>query len=318
MITLTQWPSTIRLGKLRVQATIALLSCAALSCSMVTVTRVKPDDYTTKGYRYWLTAPYLLVNATITVSQKDTLWEYDGTRFTPIGQGTGGGARRRSEGEHAQAGHQNAGATAAPAGPAGIPPPPDPTKPPPAAPATPADPAAPKKTDDTATAKPAEPTAAMSIVWLPDYCQQYAINQINQLASSSIQLQFADGSKLTSVNSQLNSTEVINKVIDTVATVAGAVLKGGAPAPSAPSPSPSGAKGDHAQAGGEKPQKRIFRRIETTVIPPGAYAIFTECGCSTAPQFSVEQVRTVTSTTWAEVGPADGGPSGVKGGMPPK
>jgi hypothetical protein len=298
---------------------LVLLSCvvALVGCATVDVVRVKDEDYVTKGLRYWLPAPYVIVKAPVEISSVQELAMVDAAgKVTILGvqpptscEDTSGLAKPAGSGNDQGVvslpslgeapGQKKAPAveTAAPK--------PKPTNPQPAgeAPGANKTPAA----ENTATApKSAASNDAIAIVWLPDYCQQYAINQSERGASTQLQLTFADGWQLTSYNAQMNSTEVFNKMVDALASVVGTAAKAAPKAAAAGMQAGASAVAKNTFAGNHPP-KRLFLRTTTTVLEPGVYPLFTYEGdnCLKAPKFCSQKLKEALamSVTWEEIAP---------------
>jgi hypothetical protein len=165
-----------------------------------------------------------------------------------------------------------------------------------------ADPKATAGTGVDSTKKPAEASSSFEIVWLPDYCQQYAIDLSSGGASTKSQLQFADGWQLTSFNSEVNNTEILRKMFDAVASVAGTsadaaqkVAVAGIQAAGTGAKSAAGAQAANPTT--------LFRRTDSTILKPGIYALVNYPGdnCSLRPTFGLSALDVVTTTTWSEV-----------------
>ncbi len=299
-------------------AAIILLSCVAvlMGCATIDVVRIKDGNDQRKGLRYWLPAPYVIVKAPVGVSYVQDLAEIDdkgnvtGLTANPLGASNGVSGPAGSatimnshsscipgdtSGPTASSGSGNDQGDANPS-------------PPGEAPGANKTPAA---EDSVPMPKPAASSEAIAIVWLPDYCQQYAIDASERGASTQLHVTFADGWQLTSYNAQMNSTEVLNKMVDALASVVGTAAKAAASAAPASAPQAAvagiqaGASEVAKSTAGNHPPKRLFLRTTTAVLQPGVYPLFTYEGndCLKAPKFCSQQLRDAVamSVTWEEI-----------------
>ena len=315
---------------------LVLLALAAIGCSNTTVKRVflEQDAKTSsspEGFRYYGSTLYLLVTSPVVLTRTEelvtlnagarTLTPFSSCEFSPCIPAPA-----------------PSGTPGVPPPPPPPPPPASPT-PAPAVPtsalsktdkkttkpkAAPADPAAPvvggKDTSkgDTAPASPQDPSktadtpssapsssankGAVAIVWLPDYCEQYAVSSSNVLSSHSLKLKLNDGWQFDNVDASNDSTVVIGKVLDAVTSVVGA-FKGSTTSTTGGTSSKT-SKGTGAQAGTE----RIFRHTKTVSLKPGLYRIFTrkptpdpKDACTVRPEFAADEFKTVVSESWEEL-----------------
>jgi hypothetical protein len=292
---------------------MVLLSCvvALVGCATVDVVRVKDEDYVTKGLRYWLPAPYVIVKAPVEVSYVQDLAEIDEEGHVTVLAANPLGASNNLSGpagnitipnSHSSCIPGDTSGRAASSGPGinqGAANPSSPGE----APGANKTPAA----EDTAPApNSAASNDAIAIVWLPDYCQQYAINQSERGASTQLQLTFADGWQLTSYNAQMNSTEVFNKMVDALASVVGTAAKAAPKAAAAGMQAGASAVAKNNFSENHLP-KRLFLRTTTAVLTPGVYPLFTYPAddCSKTPKFCSQQLKDAlrTSVTWEETAP---------------
>jgi hypothetical protein len=125
----------------------------------------------------------------------------------------------------------------------------------------------------------ANPADGIAIVWLPDYCQQYALLQDVKLASLKWKVELADGWRLSSVDMTADSTQVATKILDVLST---AVAAGKDIAVAGISRK---ARTFEGQGG---PDRNCRRRTEVKYLNPGVYKLFvrTDDKCKDTPKFS--------------------------------
>jgi hypothetical protein len=120
----------------------------------------------------------------------------------------------------------------------------------------------------------------ISIVYLPDPCQEYTITQNNYLSTQTVGIMLSDGWQLTSLQATSDNTGVVNSLIG----LAGSALGGGKGAAA-----PGGGGGGGAKAQGAGPQ--LFIRTVTYTLTPGLYPLFQRtrdgkpAGCDGSLQF---------------------------------
>jgi hypothetical protein len=172
---------------------------------------------------------------------------------------------------------------------------------------------------DTSTASPkspgggtqdnaVSPSTAVGVVWLPDYCQQYALHQKNVLSSSKFTVQLGDGWKLGQYTLEADTTAIATKILDLL----GATVTAGKDIAVEKIKAKAGAEAK--QAGG------ITFLLHTTItyLQPGLYQIFkysvhsnpenhqaspSENPCSSIPTFSLDSFTggIQESHTWREL-----------------
>jgi hypothetical protein len=244
---------------------------------------VAGNDYTTPGVRYWLPAPYLLVKAPVEISRSETLYSLspiEKTILRPVvpcdesqagcGPTVGGGATAHPgslPGE--QSGHRPEAA------------------------------GEPREHHHEDSGPPA------IIVWLPDYCQQYTIHEKDHSGSQKVQIQLVEGWKLNALNTENNNTEVLQKMFDTISSLAGTV------ADSSRRTTSVLGTGAHALVGGsgaQSAQTRLFRRTRTLTFKPGLYPLLeyprtkeNEPDCTRLPSFHPPTDATQQNELWSEV-----------------
>lgn len=161
-----------------------------VGCASVSATRTTEGNYDEKGLRYWLPMPFLLIREPIIVSQKDIFLRLntETNELTMIDE---------IPAHTPQVTKQNKG----------------------------------KKKDgnegndedtDSGTHKgqqSASPISAVDIIYLPDYCHQYALQQTSTLATLNANSTFGDGWKLLGLDSKSDSTQIIGKVVDLITAV---------------------------------------------------------------------------------------------------
>ena len=133
-------------------------------------------------------------------------------------------------------------------------------------------------------------------MWLPDYCEQYALQGIGFLSSLTLNIKLADGWKLDSADSVANSAELPGKIVDAIAAVKSA--KAGA----ASAPSTEEMKLALANVGGLPPKsnaKAFIKRVTTSTLLPGLYRVFSRAQhCSGDRVFSPQQFQTRDTVSW--------------------
>jgi hypothetical protein len=285
---------------------LLLLLLGSSGCSTITANRVSPLEKT-PGIRYWLAAPYLLVRSTVEVARTESIYRLDMKpdpegkwRLVPVREqgepSSGGGAGAASElvidpneplgrvvfaalDRSAAAGVRPVmAAKPAGGGPSG---PPVPKNPAPGGQVQPGQPGAGTGTTGGTppAAAPTSPGAgtpagsgstseAVSVVWLPDYCEQYALQQTNILASSKLKVELGDGWKLSSFDSTLDSTQLVGKVLDLAGAAAGLSKGGGG----------GGTAGGGGGAAATPQAARTYvylRKVTVSNLRPGLYPLIT-------------------------------------------
>lgn len=271
---------------------------SAAGCSTVLVSHVHSNDYDTPGVRYFIPAPYLLVKTAVEVNRVEALYS-----MSPIDKTV---LHRVIPCEAGQASCPPAEPVAASGRPGATP---GPGSPPAVRPGAGAqageDGASERWTGEGGESKAAkEDSAATSIVWLPDYCQQYTIVEKNHVGSQKVQIQLVDGWKISALNTEVNNSEVFQKMIEAVSNIAGSTLNPSAKAAAAGAQAASRATGSGAQSG----RTRFFRRTQTITMKPGLYPLLqyplTSDGqpdCGKLPSFRPPRDATLPSESWDEV-----------------
>lgn len=269
----------------------------AAGCSTVLVSHVHSNDYDTPGVRYFLPAPYLLVKTAVEVNRIETLYS-----MSPIDKTV---LHRVMPCEAGQASCQPSEPVAAPGRPGPAPGTPLPARP--AAGAQAGDEAGSERwTGEGGEGKAAkeDSVAATSIVWLPDYCQQYTIIEKDHVGAQKVQIQLVDGWKISALNTEVNNSEVFQKMIEAVSSIAGSTLNPTAKAAAAAAQTASRATGSGAQSG----RTRFFRRTQTITLKPGLYPLLqypltkdAQPDCGKLPSFRPPRDVTLPSESWDEV-----------------
>jgi len=269
----------------------------AAGCSTVLVSHVHSNDYDTPGVRYFLPAPYLLVKTAVEVNRIETLYS-----MSPIDKTV---LHRVMPCEAGQASCQPGEPVAAPGRPGPAPGTPLPARP--AAGAQAGDEAGSERwTGEGGEGKAAkeDSVAATSIVWLPDYCQQYTIIEKDHVGAQKVQIQLVDGWKISALNTEVNNSEVFQKMIEAVSSIAGSTLNPTAKAAAAAAQTASRATGSGAQSG----RTRFFRRTQTITLKPGLYPLLqypltkdAQPDCGKLPSFRPPRDVTLPSESWDEV-----------------
>lgn len=258
-------------------------------CTSVTAYRVKPDDYSTNGIRYWLAMPYLIVRSPVEVSRMENLYKIDigSSTLKPleIGPGNNGISAPPSRTSPAQMDD-----TKKPKAPAGGSKQEAPPKPEPAPP------------DST----PSGPWSdVINIVWMPDYCQQYALNQSSFLAKLDAVVTLGDGWRLGSLDTKTDSTQLLSKVLEVIGSIQVAKQGGTSQQPPQTSGGPSSAASILGTEVEGKPLVTYLKQSKVTYLKPGLYPIFsrkTKSGqCESVPELDLSKFEFVTADTWSEL-----------------
>ncbi len=304
---------------------LAVVTCAG-TCSTTSVQRVT-GDFNTTGLRYWLAAPYVLISAPVEVSRTEHVYRVEGDVLTLVEQGKvlpGDSASKFPAGLPA----------AAPVVVPPVVPPPAPAagggkvkKKEKAAKGDKAGKDAKGAKDDTTPVedkakdgadakdggdatkpdKSSPPPSAISIVWLPDYCEQYAISQSNTLSSASMKIALADGWRFDNVDASNDSSAAIGKLLDTVSTVAGKAIDASKDVKVA---GLSAAKTAASAVGAQATKGPLLRRTISSSLKPGLYALFErpkgadgKVDCSAIPNLSAAfgGAALTTVESWAEL-----------------
>lgn len=227
-----------------------------LGCASVTATRTGDGDHETKGLRYWLPMPYLLAREPIIASQKDYLFRIDvkknvWTQIEPVASAVPAPKEmhqkpaRAGKPEEKKEGSKNEGDAAQPAAPL--------------------------------------PFAPLEVIYLPDYCHQYALQMTSNLATLNADVTFGDGWKLLGLNSKADSTVLVGKVLDVIA----AIKAGVAPVAAEPGkPEDEDTQKALSEFAAAAPSKDAYLYVKKSVIKrlkPGIYPIFKR-GAATVPK----------------------------------
>jgi hypothetical protein len=222
-------------------------------CSNVTVKPLAPGDRSTNGLRFYGSAPYLLVSAPVILTRKEELFQYRNNQLFSIACAEDECKRPRVP-EAISAAPQSMAQG---------------EKPKKKEEAKPGDEQEP---DEKSEDEPAETptTSGVTLTWLPDYCEPYAIDSTNVLSTQKLSIKLADGWRFDNLSQETDSTTVVTKVLDTVAALV-ATFKGG----------DSGGKDekkddeaeDKAEALGEAAV--TLRKVTVTTLKPGVYPLFT-------------------------------------------
>jgi hypothetical protein len=125
-------------------------------------------------------------------------------------------------------------------------------------------------------------TGDMEVVYLPDLDEQYVVKSCNWLAKSAFGLAFKNGSELTEVQGEHDSTtltlsilEQIQGAIDTAKGVEEARIQREAKTIQAQQPKPAGAKSDLGDLANVKAarQQPVWQMVVRTWIKPGVYRL---------------------------------------------
>jgi hypothetical protein len=272
-------PCSIRLGLLLGASTLVL----GAGCAHRTLTKVRAGDSTTEGARYWMPAPYLLVTAPVVLSREETVVSFNPNRrelaevtlAAPRPSAAGRPPVPKNDGDFelkavalAQAPRGRPRNVAAKGR--------DKTSPPVEA-------NGPELPAPVIEATGLEgPAGAISVVWLPDYCEGYAASQRGLIGSAPLNIALADGWKLASTDAPSKPGEA-----------AGPTPAFPLPVPSAPAEpdarklAPRARKTEAAEPGAE----RFFRRVTTVAVKPGLYRVFDRASCDKEPTLSTDILK---------------------------
>ncbi len=313
-------------------ALIVLAAGLTGACAEVSAVRVRSNDFETKGMRYYLPAPYLAITAPIEISRTETILVSNPPyhEFVQLCEKGAGSDCKEAPGNETRSGIDSRGTIAdgrevgrasvkspstsetykgaSGGSKKGTAKPVDPTEPVPPKkedgtlelldkpdPTAPAEDSKPK--NDEQSNSPASSEAALSIVWLPDTCRELAVSVKNRLAKTKSAFTFGDGWKLTQVNEESDTTEVMGKIIDLAGTWIGATkevriakLKESEPA----SPESTNPEAQSGTANGDLKPVFITR---TTIqrLMPGVYPLFDyPSGCDVPAVFTSPALKGAT------------------------
>lgn len=189
-----------------------LVALVATGCGTITAHKVTYEDATTEGVRYWLPTPYLMVSEPVSLFETQSLWTSRGNELVrlceadcPAADAPPADARdedraaaRRYETDRGDElpipGRSPAGEDRREAS---------------------DDKPAPTGNDGKKLGgggKPAVNPGAISIVWLPDYCQMYAVQGRAGLGSQSLKVTLEDGWRLSSIDSETDNTQILESL----------------------------------------------------------------------------------------------------------
>jgi hypothetical protein len=245
-------------------------------CGHTTVTKVRPGDYTTEGARYWLPAPYLLVTTPVVLNKEEAVVSFNPAKKELMDASyvaARPGAIGRPPVPMNEGDFESKAALPAPR-----------ARQKPAATRVKADKSAPlaeaagPEMPELSVQKGEEPpsASAISIVWLPDYCEAFAATRQGLLTSEPLRVAFGDGWRLEAIDSSiktgpLGATPPLPLALP--AAVESDVRKGG----------PKAKKGPEAAEG---TGIRFFKRVTTLSVKPGLYRVFTRDSCDKQPVLS--------------------------------
>jgi len=301
-------------------------------CSTTSVSRVTGDP-NAKGLRYWLAAPYVLVGAPVEVSRTEQVYRLEGEVLTLVQPSKwlpGDSAGTYPPNPPAPAAGGSAGVLTPPPmpgsrtkraapGKAGADKVKQPNKAENKAPETETTPvedhanegAAAK--DATAAPKADKGSSAantIAIVWLPDYCEQYAVEQSNTLSTASMKITLADGAKFDHLDSSNDSSAAVGKLLDTVAAVAGKAIDAGKDVKVATIQKEAASKAASSALGAQATKGLLLRRTISSSLKPGLYPMFErpadkdgKTDCNATPRLSSALAGAAISTveSWTEL-----------------
>jgi hypothetical protein len=261
---------------------LAITAFLLFGCASVTATRTKPDDYTTQGIRYWLPQPFLLVKEAVLISEEESFWRFNTAedKLEKIGESV----------------HKLAAAP--------VPAPKLKTSERKKADRRPADTEPPEK-DEPESGK--QTSGPIEIVFLPDYCEQYAIRMDSQFASVDANITFSDGWKLLGLDSKADSTQIVAKMLEVVA----AVKSGGVAAAGTEENSSESAEADAKTIAKSAATKGTYFYIKKTVstrLKVGLFPLYKRDSCVVNPEFKPELVGKSISTKYTFLEKREAGP----------
>jgi hypothetical protein len=299
---------------MKLPAGLVALVLAASCTSNVGVRRVKPNDYSTPGYRYYLSQPMLLVRSPIELARTEDLYT--------LNRGSNALSPVRTDSINAGIPRQGTVDVVNPEPPA-----PAGNKPlrraktPPAKSDEPKGAAAAKPENETGknvgenTAKEAaalrpavraDPTAiadTIALVWVPDHCEQYAISQTNRLSSQTTKFSFAEGWRLDGQEVTSDTTVLAAKLVDLASSITGTLVGAKKEVDIARiNATATGDQDEEAQAG---TRHTLWRRTTVTYLKPGLYSLFTRETCDGAPSLQLPALAIMTATYFDTIDPLD-------------
>ena len=265
------------------------LASLACSCTTQTAKRVTSDDNTTQGVRYWLSSPYLLVTDRVRIRETQTVYVGLGINLVPVVECVAPACTPKTEQDRARESSAGVSAEASDTPQQG---------------GGSSESGGKSEGEDGKSPKPASESGAaaspassgVSIVWLPDYCEQYAYESKSFLAKADATVSLADGWRLESVISSQDSTVVVSKLLDLVgirtqadaatkqARIAGAQLKPSLVLPGVPA---------------------YWIRTEAWDLNPGLYPVFQRTDCKTMPTFNPKTYDIKQSVSWTRLTPGN-------------
>jgi hypothetical protein len=126
------------------------------------------------------------------------------------------------------------------------------------------------------------PAGAISVVWLPDYCEGYAASQRGFIGNAPLNIALTDGWKLAATDAPAKPGGVASPTPPLPVPVPSAPVE-----PDARKLAPRARKTEGAEAGGE----RFFRRITTFAVKPGLYRVFDRPSCDKEPTLSTDILK---------------------------
>jgi hypothetical protein len=275
---------------------IALVLCGIASgCTSVKGYRTLPDDVKTEGIRYWLPAPYLFVSEPIELGRTETFVERLASNplLIPFQEPKSQARSSGSEAESVSEGLEL-----------------EPKKPAPVGDkeakevlgvggtgAKEAGEEVKKPVADLDTSEPETPPGLkgrVEIVWLPDHCQQYALQQRTVLASSTNKFTLAEGWRLSQVDTQLDSTKVAEQVIGLFSK------KLELDKEAEEDLEPVEESGNDKQPADKSPARVVVKRTVIQYLQPGLYPVFTykagKDGCTEPPTLAPLDAANIRTT----------------------
>ena len=243
--------------------TLVVLSMSA--CAQVNIKRVKPGDYKTEGIRYYMAAPYLMVRAAVEIERTEKIFEVADDGKT---------VRIAPAEMVSKVGIRKGDLLGPHSSPSTIP----------------------TQAFGESLASTAE------VVWLPDYCEQYAVNGDAGMNKLKLDVTLSNGWALSSVAIEADSSAAAGKLVDLLGTLVGAGkelgLKSMQQAGGEEEP-----EGGAASSGGDLYPGLLLRKTELKHIQPGLYPLSgrKEDNCSNRPVFAAPAFQLRTTVRWSTV-----------------
>lgn len=270
------------MSRTRAILSTVLLQAALIGCAGITAERVSYNDTTTKGFRYWLPKPYLMVSKPVELNSQQTIWRLDGGRLQRVCEceqcSCGPGAVQEDAPESVARGDEIALSGEATG-----------------------------TSSASSTSSAGGSSGAVTLTWLPDYCQMYAVSVRAGLGSNNSTMTLTDGWQLTSLNAELDNTELVKGFVDLAKTFLTAKSAADVARIEATGETPTEEAKPESTKGRAKPVYLV--RTHTTTLRPGLYSLISQEGCAQPKLLDAEEflglgtdaARVVETTEWTEL-----------------